>query len=92
MPRIRKMEWFYGHAKGELVTWYMMMMFSLSTPAYPMGMLCGYKTNHLSPLPAEVSRVSIIVQINAGSLEGATSGSYAPVVSNRVTGYSVHTH
>ena len=60
----------------------MMMMFSLSTPAYPMGMLCGYKTNHLSPLPAEVSRVSIIVQINAGSLEGATSGSYAPVVSH----------
>ena len=44
----------------------MMMMFSLSTPAYPMGMLCGYKTNHLSPLPAEASRVSIIVQINAG--------------------------
>ena len=28
-------------------------------PAYPMGMLCGYKTNHLLPLPAEVSRVSI---------------------------------
>ena len=59
-----------------------MMMFSLSTPAYPMGMLCGYKTNHLSPLPAEVSRVSIIIQTNAGSLEGATSGSYAPVVSH----------
>ena len=60
----------------------MMMMFSLSTPAYPLGLLCGYKTNILSPLPAEVYRVSIIVQINAGSLEGTTSGSYAPVVSH----------
>ncbi len=60
----------------------MMMIFSLNTPAYPMGMLCGYKTNLLSPLPAEVSRLSIIVQINAGSLEEATSGSYAPVVSH----------
>lgn len=33
----------------------------------------GFKTNHLSPLPAEVSGVSIISQINAGPLEGATS-------------------
>ncbi len=60
----------------------MMMMFSLSTPAYPIGTLYGYKTNHLLPLPAEMSRVSIIVQINAGSLEGATSDSYAPVASH----------
>lgn len=35
----------------------------------PMGMLCGYKTNYTSPLPAEVSGVSIILQTNAGSLE-----------------------
>ena len=61
----------------------MMMMFPLSTPAYPLGLglLCGYKTNILSPLPAEVYKVSITVQINAGSLEGATSGSSAPAVS-----------
>lgn len=50
----------------------MMMIFSLSTPVYPRGMLYGYKTNQLSPLPAEVSRVPIIVQVNAGSLEEAT--------------------
>ena len=49
---------------------------SLSIPVYPMGMLYGYKTNHLLPLPAEVSKVSIIVQINAGSLEGATFEGY----------------
>ena len=51
-------------------------------PGLPYGMLCGYKTNHLSPLLAEVSRVSIIIQTNACFLEGATSGSYAPVVSH----------
>ena len=59
----------------------MMMMFSLSTPAYPINSLAGYKINHLLPLLADVSRVSIIIQINADSLEGATSGSYAPIVS-----------
>ena len=60
----------------------MMIMFSLSTPAYLMGMLCNYKTYHLPPLPVEVSRVFIIVQINAGSLERATSDLYALAMSH----------
>lgn len=60
----------------------MIMIFSLSTSAYLMGMLYGYKTNHLLPSLAEVFRMSIIIQINVGSLEKVTSGSYAPVLSH----------
>lgn len=58
------------------------IIFSLSTLAYQMGLLCGYKTNIQFPLLAEVFRISIIVKINASSLEKATSGSYAAVVSH----------
>ena len=47
-----------------------------------MDMLYGYKTNLLSPLLAEVFRLSIIIQINAGSLEEVTSGLYAPIMSH----------
>lgn len=58
----------------------MMKFFSLSTPALlPFGyaMRLQIKKFTCCLLPAGIS---ITVQINAGSLEGATSGSYAAVV------------
>ena len=60
----------------------MMMIFLLNILAYLMDMLCSYKTNLLSVLPVEISRLSIIVQINIGFLEGVTSDSYASVISH----------
>lgn len=37
-------------------------------------LLYGYKTNILLPLSVEVSKLSIIIQINAGSLKRTTFG------------------
>lgn len=51
----------------------MMIMFLLITLVYSIDILYGYTIKLLSPLPVEISRVSLIVQINVGFLEKVTS-------------------
>lgn len=70
IDRIRASAWI-----TEMMMMMIIMMFLLSTLAYPIGILYDYKINLLFLLPAEVSKIFIIIQIKAGSLEKVTSNS-----------------
>lgn len=60
----------------------MVVMFSSSTPAYPMAFYAATKKIACRRYRLRDLEYLFIEQKNVGSLEGATSGSYAPFISH----------
>lgn len=56
------------------------IIFLLNIPVYSINILDGYKTNLLLLLLAEISRLPIIIQINAGSLKEVIFNLYTLVI------------